>query len=154
MAASPLKEVADPPTPFPSGAVAYRVEKLRLGWLSALGGVASGLLGIGGGIIKVPVLKLAMEVPMRVAVATSNFMVGIDRGCQRTGLHFRRVRRSSDRRFGRSGGFDGSECRSPVSFPNRPKTVGSWFCDTPRDPGHPDTRPSFVDRVDGKVLIR
>lgn len=75
---APLKEVADPPTPFPSGAVAYRVEKLPLGLaMSALGGVASGLLGIGGGIIKVPVLKLAMEVPMRVAVATSNFMVGI-----------------------------------------------------------------------------
>src|SRR5690606_11243663 len=40
-------------------------------------GLASGLLGIGGGIIKVPVMNLAMKVPMRVAVATSNFMVGI-----------------------------------------------------------------------------
>src|SRR5690606_41872731 len=39
-------------------------------------GLASGLLGIGGGIIKVPVMNLAMKVPMRVAVATSNFMVG------------------------------------------------------------------------------
>jgi len=58
--------------------VRYRVERLGFGLtVSVLGGVASGLLGIGGGIIKVPVMNLAMHVPMRVAVATSNFMVGI-----------------------------------------------------------------------------
>lgn len=58
--------------------VRYRVERLGVGMLvSVLGGMASGLLGIGGGIIKVPVMALAMRVPMRAAVATSNFMVGI-----------------------------------------------------------------------------
>lgn len=40
-------------------------------------GVASALLGIGGGIIKVPLMHLALGVPLRVATATSNFMVGI-----------------------------------------------------------------------------
>ena len=39
--------------------------------------MASALFGIGGGIIKVPLMNLAMGVPMRVATATSNLMIGI-----------------------------------------------------------------------------
>ena len=37
----------------------------------------SALLGIGGGLVKVPVMHLAMGVPLRVATATSNLMIGI-----------------------------------------------------------------------------
>ncbi|MEJ7698004.1 MAG: sulfite exporter TauE/SafE family protein [Candidatus Limnocylindrales bacterium] len=37
----------------------------------------SALLGIGGGIIKVPLMHLVMGVPLRVATATSNLMIGI-----------------------------------------------------------------------------
>lgn len=44
---------------------------------SLVAGSLSGVLGIGGGFIKVPVMNLAMGVPMRVATATSNFMIGI-----------------------------------------------------------------------------
>ncbi len=44
---------------------------------SAGAGVASALLGIGGGTIKVPLMHLAMGVPLRVATATSNLMMGI-----------------------------------------------------------------------------
>ena len=40
-------------------------------------GIVSALLGVGGGIIKVPLMNLAMGVPMRVATATSNLMIGI-----------------------------------------------------------------------------
>lgn len=40
-------------------------------------GVVSALLGIGGGIVKVPVMHLVMGVPLRVATATSNLMIGI-----------------------------------------------------------------------------
>lgn len=40
-------------------------------------GVASALLGIGGGLIKVPVMHLTLGVPLRIATATSNLMVGI-----------------------------------------------------------------------------
>ncbi len=42
-----------------------------------LAGGMSGLLGIGGGAIKVPVMYLFMGVPLRVATATSNFMIGV-----------------------------------------------------------------------------
>ncbi len=44
---------------------------------SALAGALSGLSGIGGGFIKVPVMYSVMDVPLGVATATSNFMVGI-----------------------------------------------------------------------------
>ena len=37
----------------------------------------SALLGIGGGLIKVPVMHVVMGVPLRVATATSNLMIGI-----------------------------------------------------------------------------
>ncbi|MGZ8437827.1 MAG: sulfite exporter TauE/SafE family protein [Candidatus Limnocylindrales bacterium] len=60
------------------GAEGYRVRNLGRGIVGALGaGVASALLGIGGGIIKVPLMHLAMGVPLRVATATSNLMIGI-----------------------------------------------------------------------------
>jgi hypothetical protein len=44
---------------------------------SIVAGLASALLGIGGGLVKVPVLHLIMGVPLRVATATSNLMIGI-----------------------------------------------------------------------------
>jgi uncharacterized membrane protein YfcA len=52
----------------------------NMGWgvIGATGaGLASALLGIGGGIVKVPLMNLGMGVPLRVATATSNLMVGI-----------------------------------------------------------------------------
>lgn len=56
----------------------YRVRNLGRGVVGATGaGVTSALLGIGGGIIKVPLMHLAMGVPLRVATATSNLMIGI-----------------------------------------------------------------------------
>ncbi len=44
---------------------------------SALAGMISGLLGVGGGFIKVPVMYAVMDIPLGIATATSNFMVGI-----------------------------------------------------------------------------
>ncbi|MGA7273128.1 MAG: sulfite exporter TauE/SafE family protein [Acidimicrobiia bacterium] len=45
--------------------------------ISAVAGVLSGLLGVGGGFLKVPAMTLGMDVPIKPAVATSNFMVGV-----------------------------------------------------------------------------
>jgi uncharacterized membrane protein YfcA len=44
---------------------------------AGLAGMVSGLLGIGGGFIKVSTMYAVMDVPLGVATATSNFMVGI-----------------------------------------------------------------------------
>lgn len=45
--------------------------------VSFLAGIGSGLLGIGGGVIKVAAMNGFMKVPMKVAVATSKFMIGV-----------------------------------------------------------------------------
>jgi len=56
----------------------YLVDRLRLGMAgSVFAGVISALLGVGGGIVKVPVMHLVMGVPLKVATATSNMMIGI-----------------------------------------------------------------------------
>ncbi len=58
--------------------VEYRVSRVKVGFsLSYLAGVVSGLLGVGGGIIKVPVMNLLMGVPLKGSTATSNFMIGV-----------------------------------------------------------------------------
>jgi len=58
--------------------ISYRVWKAPLGFLvSLVAGNLSGLLGVGGGFIKVPVIHLVCGVPMKAATATSNFMIGI-----------------------------------------------------------------------------
>jgi uncharacterized membrane protein YfcA len=58
--------------------VTYGVRNLPLGMgASFLAGNVSGLLGIGGGIIKVPIMSLVMGMPLRAAIATSNFMIGV-----------------------------------------------------------------------------
>lgn len=63
------------PTDTPTS---YEVRNLPLGVAGATGaGVLSALLGVGGGIVKVPLMHLGMGVPLRVSTATSNLMVGI-----------------------------------------------------------------------------
>ena len=60
------------------GVVSYQVKRLPLAiGASFLAGNISSLLGIGGGIIKVPVLNAWCGVPLRAAAATSAFMIGI-----------------------------------------------------------------------------
>jgi uncharacterized membrane protein YfcA len=56
----------------------YEVRRYPLGiGVSYVAGTVSGLLGIGGGPIKVPLMYLAMGVPLKAATATSNFMIGV-----------------------------------------------------------------------------
>jgi uncharacterized membrane protein YfcA len=56
----------------------YRVKRLPLGLFASLvAGAVSGLLGVGGGIVKVPVLNTFCGIPIRVAAATSTFMIGV-----------------------------------------------------------------------------
>lgn len=58
--------------------VVYRARRLpaALG-VSVAGGVISGLLGIGGGILQVPALNAWCGIPMRAAAATTAAMIGI-----------------------------------------------------------------------------
>lgn len=60
----------------------YRRDYTARNWVAGsstagLAGMVSGLLGVGGGFIKVPTMYAVMGVPLGIATATSNFMVGI-----------------------------------------------------------------------------
>jgi len=60
------------------GIVSYRVRRLPLAlFASFIAGNVSSLLGIGGGIIKVPVLNAWCGMPLRAAAATSALMIGV-----------------------------------------------------------------------------
>lgn len=58
--------------------VKYEVKNLELGAVASLiAGAVSGIVGIGGGVIKVPIMNIVMKIPIKAAAATSNFMVGV-----------------------------------------------------------------------------
>lgn len=58
--------------------IVYRLKRLpaALG-ISFSGGILSGLLGIGGGILQVPALNAWCGIPMRAAAATTAAMIGV-----------------------------------------------------------------------------
>jgi uncharacterized protein len=62
-----------------SGAtVTYRIKRLPAALIASFAaGNMSSLLGVGGGVIKVPVLNAWCGVPVRAAAATSAFMIGV-----------------------------------------------------------------------------
>jgi len=58
--------------------VTYRIKRLPVAVVASfLAGNVSSLLGIGGGIIKVPILNAWCGMPLRAAAATSAFMIGV-----------------------------------------------------------------------------
>jgi uncharacterized protein len=60
------------------GMVTYQVKRVPLAMgASFVAGNISSMLGIGGGVIKVPVLNAWCGVPLRAAAATSAFMIGV-----------------------------------------------------------------------------
>ncbi len=44
--------------------------------LSFLGGITSAILGVGGGLIQVPLLHTILKAPLRCAIGTSTFLIG------------------------------------------------------------------------------
>ena len=67
--------VKDPKTGKTLG---YDLKNKGLGSLTCVvAGLYSSMTGVGGGVIKVPVMNSMMGVPMRAATATSSYMIGI-----------------------------------------------------------------------------
>jgi len=64
--------------PESGGPVTYRIKRLPVALLASfVAGNVSSLLGVGGGIIKVPVLNAWCGMPLRAAAATSALMIGV-----------------------------------------------------------------------------
>ncbi len=58
--------------------VKYGVQNVGFGFgISGIAGILSGLLGIGGGAMKVIAMDHAMKLPFKVSTTTSNFMIGV-----------------------------------------------------------------------------
>ena len=58
--------------------VKYEVTRTPLTvFIGYFAGIVSGLLGVGGGIINVPTMNLVSKIPVKVASATSNFIIGV-----------------------------------------------------------------------------
>jgi uncharacterized membrane protein YfcA len=56
----------------------YQVRNVPIGVAaSTVAGLISGMLGVGGGIVQVPVMNLIMGVPIKVASTTSTYIIGI-----------------------------------------------------------------------------
>lgn len=69
------REYRESPTSDP---VPYSVGRLPWGISgSVAAGLLSGLLGVGGGVIQVPLMTLLMRVPIKVATTTSTYIIGI-----------------------------------------------------------------------------
>lgn len=71
---------AQAPGPFRAALAGPGYRPVRLGagiGGSVFAGLVSALLGVGGGIVKVPLMHLVMRVPLKVATATSNLMIGV-----------------------------------------------------------------------------
>jgi hypothetical protein len=64
--------------PTPDGAKGYWPQAVPTGFSLSFGaGILSGLLGIGGGAVKVMAMDQAMGLPFKVSTTTSNFMIGV-----------------------------------------------------------------------------
>ncbi|MCD6262240.1 MAG: sulfite exporter TauE/SafE family protein [Deltaproteobacteria bacterium] len=59
------------------GEYKYRINLLIVMPIMILAGFIAGMLGVGGGLFKVPALVLLGGVPMKVAVGSSSLMIGI-----------------------------------------------------------------------------
>jgi uncharacterized membrane protein YfcA len=83
-----LRLASSYPDPATGRSVPYQVTRVPLGMLMMYGaGVASGLLGIGSGALKVLAMDTAMRLPMKVSTATSNFMIGVTAAAS-AGIYF------------------------------------------------------------------
>tara|TARA_B100000949_G_C14246409_1_gene436033 strand:+ start:293 stop:1126 length:834 start_codon:yes stop_codon:yes gene_type:complete len=57
--------------------IIYKIYNIKLGLIFTLiVGVYSGLLGVGGGILSVPIMNKIMKIPIKPAIATSSIIMG------------------------------------------------------------------------------
>lgn len=76
--------------PFGGGQQPYEARAIPFGvGVSYLAGIMSGLLGIGGGAVKVLAMDQVMRIPFKVSTATSNFMIGVTAAAS-AGIYLRR----------------------------------------------------------------
>jgi uncharacterized protein len=74
--------------PKSGGWKGYFTQKVPFGFgVCTIAGVLSGLLGIGGGAVKVIAMDKVMKIPFKVSTTTSNFMIGVTAAAS-AGIYF------------------------------------------------------------------
>jgi hypothetical protein len=106
--------------------VVYQVKRLPVALgVSALAGVVSGSLGIGGGILKVPLLNAWCGVPLRAAAATSALMIGVTAAARPidmpTTIFSRRSRCSARRALARDSAYGLAAARRDLALRGHPR---------------------------------
>ncbi len=75
--------------PAAQGKKEYSVQKVPFGFgVCSFAGIISGLLGVGGGAIKVIAMDRVMKIPFKVSATTSNFMIGVTAAAS-AGIYFK-----------------------------------------------------------------
>jgi len=79
---------------------------------SLLAGLIAGMIGIGGGVLKVPIMNLILDVPIRTAIGTSEFMIMVTSFTATVNYHLQGVGKIYYELFGIAGGLLGGQLGS------------------------------------------
>lgn len=83
---------------------------------SFLAGFLASMIGVGGGILKVPIMNLIFQVPIKVAIGTSEFMILITSSVATLIYHFQAMGNSYYEVIGIVGGLVGAQLGSRISL--------------------------------------
>ena len=98
----------------------YRIFKSKKFFFASLGSFLAGLIasmiGIGGGVLKVPIMTLILGTPIKLAIGTSEFMIMITSFVATLNYHLEGMGKFYYELFGVVGGFCGAQLGSKVSL--------------------------------------
>jgi len=94
---------------------------------SFLAGVIASMTGIGGGVLKVPIMTLVLGVPIKIAIGTSEFMIVITSLTAAVNYQIQGVGTVSYKIFGVAGGFIGGQLGSRIGLRTRSSLLKIFF---------------------------
>lgn len=108
MIKSPVKYKKNPASRTFSFAFAY--------FSSFIAGLIASMLGLGGGVLKVPIMTLILNVPIKMAIGTSELMITITSFTATMSYYLQGVGKIYYELFGLTGGFLGGQLGSRTSL--------------------------------------
>lgn len=94
---------------------------------SLLAGLIASMIGIGGGVLKVPIMNLILNVPIRIAMGTSEFMITITSFTATVNYHLQGVGDIYHELFGIAGGFLGGQLGSRTGLKLKSSSLKKLF---------------------------
>jgi len=102
--------------------------RLSSAYLSSfLAGFIASMIGIGGGVLKVPVMNLILNVPIKIAIGTSEFMIFFTSLSTTVSYHLQGVGSLYYKIFGMAGGFIGGQVGSRIGLKTKSHLLGRIF---------------------------